>query len=292
MMYRPSAFAVDDVAILHGIIRQRVFATIAAVQGGAVAFAYAPVILDAANGPKGGIRFHLAIANPLAKLEDGDRVRIGLVAADAYVSPDWYRKTVTVPTWNYVAVEGEGAVRLASRGELRQMVVDLSAQEEEKLLPKAPWLIGKMPPERVEALLNGIVGFSLSFERLEGKFKLSQDKTTTDRDGVIAALETRGDAASMATAKAMRKDALVPARWFGENWNAPICCEQPPIPVPVGQRCSYCSRLITATDSGIVFNRTRPALVSPEKHQIFDFKCLMKLSDILPENEMDRLLPD
>ncbi|HEX4533409.1 MAG TPA: FMN-binding negative transcriptional regulator [Rhizomicrobium sp.] len=291
-MYRPSAFAVDDVAILHGVIRRRVFATIAAVQGGAVAFAYAPIILDAANGPKGGIRFHLAIANPLAKLEDGDRVRIGLVAADAYVSPDWYRKTVTVPTWNYIAVEGEGAVRRVSREDLRQMVVDLSAQEEEKLLPKPPWLIGKVSPERIEALLNGIVGFSLCFKTLAGKFKLSQDKTAADRDGVIAGLETRGDAASMATAKAMRKDALVPARWFGENWNAPICSEQPPIAVPVGQRCSYCSRPITAADSGIVFEPAASALASPAERQVFDFKCLIKLSDILPENEMDRLLPD
>jgi len=85
------------------------------------------------------------------------------------------------------------------------LVVDLSAQEEAKLLPKQPWLIDKVPPERAEALLNGIVGFSLSFERLEGKFKLSQDKKPEDFAGVIAGLEARGDAASMAVAAAMRK---------------------------------------------------------------------------------------
>jgi transcriptional regulator len=201
-MYRPSAFAVDDIGILHDVLRTRPFITLAAISGGAIAFAYAPVIVDTDNGAKGGIRFHLAIGNPLAKLEDGARVRISVVAEDAYVSPDWYRETVTVPTWNYIAVEGEGAVRRTSREELRQLVIDLSAQEEAKLLPKTPWLIDKVPPQRIETLLNGIVGFSLAFEILQGKFKLSQNKKPADIEGVIAALEARGDAASLA--KAMR----------------------------------------------------------------------------------------
>jgi transcriptional regulator len=204
-MYRPAAFAVDDVSLLHDVIQKRVFATIAAVRDGVVVFAYAPVVLDADAGPLGGVRFHLASGNPLAKMEDGARVLVSIMAEDAYVSPDWYRKIVTVPTWNYLAVEGEGAVRRTSREELRKLVIDLSAQEEEKLLPKAPWLIDKVPPQRVEALLNGIVGFSLPFERLQGKFKLSQDKSAEDIAGVIAGLEARGDAASMAVAKEMKK---------------------------------------------------------------------------------------
>jgi transcriptional regulator len=204
-MYRPSAFAVDDIPVLHDVIRQRVFATVVAIVDGAVTFAYAPLILDPQNGPRGGIRFHLAIGNALAKLEDGVRVWISAVGPDAYVSPDWYKSIVTVPTWNYIAVEGEGVVRRTSREELRQLVVDLSAQEEEKLLPKPLWLIDKVPSERREALLSGIAGFSLSFERLEGKFKLSQDKKPEDFAGAIAGLEGRGDAASMAVAAAMRR---------------------------------------------------------------------------------------
>ncbi|MGD0145098.1 MAG: FMN-binding negative transcriptional regulator, partial [Rhizomicrobium sp.] len=192
-MYRPGAFAVDDLSVLHDVIRQRVFATMAAVIDGAAVFAYAPVILDPQNGSLGGIRFHLAIGNALAKLADGARVWVGVMGPDAYVSPDWYKSIVTVPTWNYIAVEGDGVVRRMSREELRQLVIDLSAQEEEKLRPKTPWSIDKVPPARMEALLNGIVGFSLAFERLEGKFKLSQDKKPEDAEGVIAGLERRGD---------------------------------------------------------------------------------------------------
>jgi transcriptional regulator len=204
-MYRPGAFAIDDIAVLHAVIRERVFATIAANVGGAITFAYAPVVLDSGKMPRGSIRYHLAIGNALAKLENGARVSISVMGPDAYVSPDWYERIVTVPTWNYIAVEGEGTVRRTSRNELRQLVVDLSALEEEKLLPKPPWLIDKVPAQRQEALLNGIAGFSLAFERLEGKFKLSQDKMPEDFEGVIAGLEARGDAASLAVAAAMRR---------------------------------------------------------------------------------------
>ncbi|HEX3674307.1 MAG TPA: FMN-binding negative transcriptional regulator [Rhizomicrobium sp.] len=203
-MYRPSAFAVDDAAVLHAVLRERVFATVAASREGAVQFAYAPVVVDAQNGQLGGIRFHLALGNPLVALADGARVSISVMGADAYISPDWYREIVTVPTWNYMVVEGEGALRRLSREDLRKLVIDLSAQEEEKLVPKTPWLIGKVPPERTEALLNGIVGFSLAFERLQGKLKLSQDKKPVDFAGVLAGLEARGDPASLAVAAAMK----------------------------------------------------------------------------------------
>lgn len=203
-MYRPSAFAVDDVAVLHDVIRKRVFATFAAVVNGEVAFAYAPVVLDAGSG-EGAIRFHLAAGNPLAALKDGARVLASFMTSDAYISPDWYAQPVTVPTWNYVAVEGEGAVRRLSREELRQQIVDMSAQEEAKLLPKPPWQVDKVAAQRLEALLNGIVGFSLPFKSLLGKFKLSQNKSKEDFDGTIAGLEARGDAVSLAVAREMRK---------------------------------------------------------------------------------------
>lgn len=202
-MYRPPFFAVDNIAILHDVIRRRIFATVAAVHPSGVQFAYAPVLLDAV-GEKGTIRFHLARGNAMAGLADGARVAFSLVVADAYVSPDWYRSIVTVPTWNYIAVEAEGALRRATPDELRQLVIDLSAQEEARLAPKPPWTLDKVPRERVEALMNGIVGFAVELDRLEGKFKLSQDKKPDDMAGVIAGLGVRGDSASLAVAEAMK----------------------------------------------------------------------------------------
>jgi transcriptional regulator len=72
-------------------------------------------------------------------------------------------------------------------------------------MPKAPWKMGRVPPERLETLLTGIVGFELIFETLEGKAKLSQNRSEADVEGAILGLERRGDAASLAVAAAMRK---------------------------------------------------------------------------------------
>ncbi len=203
-MYRPKAFVVDDVAVLHRFIRERAFATIAVAKDGAVAFAYAPVVLDAA-GALGAVRFHLAKSNPVAGAMDGERMFFSFTGPDAYISPDWYVSQGMVPTWNYVAVEGEGRAHRLSDGELRALLVDLSAAQEDELLPKKPWTLDKVPPERLAALTSAIVGFSVAFETLEGKFKLSQDKKPDDFEGVIKGLEARDDPASAAVAHAMRK---------------------------------------------------------------------------------------
>ena len=65
--------------------------------------------------------------------------------------------------------------------------------------------MARVPPEQLEHLLTGIVGFELPFDSLEGKAKLSQNRALLDAEGVIAGLERRGDAASLAVAAAMRK---------------------------------------------------------------------------------------
>jgi transcriptional regulator len=203
-MYRPSAFAVDDIAKLHAFIRQRAFATIA-VAG--VHFAYAPLVL-AGNGALGRVRFHLARGNPVVALADGAVLHFSFLGVDAYVSPDWYESKGRVPTWNYMAVEGRGVARKLDGDGLRQLLVDLSAEQEEALRPKSPWTIDKVPQERMGGLLNAIDGFEVVFEKLEGKFKLSQNMPVEDVAGVIANLEARGDTASEAVAAEMRKSKI------------------------------------------------------------------------------------
>ncbi len=200
-MYRPRAFAVDDKDILRRFLRAHPFATLAAMVDGAVRLAHAPVIV----GEDGTARFHLERGNALSRLGDGARLRLSFLGADAYVSPDWYASAGLVPTWNYSVVEGEGAVRRLDDAGLRRLLVDLSAAAEDKLAPKAPWTIDKVPAARMAALLGAIVGFAVSFETLEGKFKLSQDKAPADFAGVLRGLDGRGDARSAAVAAAMRE---------------------------------------------------------------------------------------
>lgn len=202
-MYRPSAFSVDDMEVLHDVIRQRVFATLAVAHEGRVHLAYAPVVLTGEG--KGTLHFHLAANNRLAELADNAPLTVSFMGPDAFVSPDWYETLGRVPTWNYIAVEGIGTARQLSHAETLATLDELSTQEEQKLGPKVPWSLDRVPKELIESLLNGIVGFSLPLDTLEGKFKLSQDKSSADIDGVIAALEARGDAGSLAVATAMRR---------------------------------------------------------------------------------------
>jgi len=204
-MYRPAKFAVDDAATLHRVIRSHPFATIARSTNDSVEFAYAPVVIDSDKGPLGAVRFHLARANPLSELPDGAALSFSMIAGDAYVSPDWYETQGRVPTWNYMAVEGRGTVERLNGDGLRRLLIDLTAVEETKLLPKTPWTIDKVPEEKMGALMNAIVGFSLHFETLEGKFKLSQNVTPEDAEGVIRGMEQRGDPASLEIAAAMRR---------------------------------------------------------------------------------------
>ena len=202
-MYRPSAYAIDDPPLLHRVMRERSFATLSAVLNGELHFAYAPVAVDAHPPPLGCLRFHLARMNPMAEL-DGAEVHISFVVADAYVSPDWYETKGLVPTWNYIAAEARGRARALDERELRTLLVDLSAAAEEKLRPKEPWTLDKVPQARIAALLAAIRGFSLPLDRLEGKFKISQDKDPADIAGVIAGLEAQGDAASLGVARAIK----------------------------------------------------------------------------------------
>ena len=201
-MYRPRAFVVDDVAVLQDFIRERAFATVAIAMGGEIHFAYTPVVLDGEGF--GRIRFHLAKANPVCAGADGAALQFSFLGHDAYISPDWYASQGRVPTWNYMAVEAGGIARKLAHEELLRLLVDLSADQEARLLPKEPWLIGKVEPARLESLLDAIEGFEVPLEKVEGKFKLSQNMSAADIEGVVAELEGRTGARSHAIARAMK----------------------------------------------------------------------------------------
>ncbi len=207
-MYNPPHFAISDIATVHAFIRTNPFATLAANIDGEIHFAYVPVIVDAEPAPLGTAHFHFARANPMAGIADGTPLKLSILGAHAYVSPNWYETPDQVPTWNYMAVEGSGRVKRLSGPETLNYLERLAAQQEAALATKQPWTPEKVNPDRLKRLLSGIVGFQLSFDRLEGKAKLSQNKSQADIAGVIAALKDRGDAAGIAVAAAMQELSL------------------------------------------------------------------------------------
>jgi transcriptional regulator len=187
-MHPSTAFHVANEATLLAHLAAQPFCTIAAVVEGRPVVAHAPVIVR--PRPDGlALDFHLSRSNALAAaIGQGFRAVAVSLAADAYVSPDWYEDKDQVPTWNYVTVEAEGPVGPLDDIGLAALLDALSAQEEARLLPKRPWTRAKMSPGKFDRMLRGIVGARLVVERMEGTTKLSQNKAEADRAGVIAAL--------------------------------------------------------------------------------------------------------
>ena len=148
---------------------------------------------------------HIARANPqAADLDRGAEVLAIFPGPHAYVSPSWYAAGPAVPTWNYASVHAYGTARAISDREwLRDLVDRLSQRHEAR--EAAPWRMRDLPPAYLESMLGGIVGVEISVNRLEGKFKLSQNRPAGDRPRIVAALEQRADEGSRGVAFLMRK---------------------------------------------------------------------------------------
>jgi transcriptional regulator len=158
-----------------------------------------PFLLDRERGPRGTLSLHVAKANPHA----ADALAgAGMVAVfhgpHAYVSPAWYASPRNVPTWNYIAVHAYGTPRI-----IRDPVRLMEMLRRMTALHDRQWQLPQQA-EWAERMLSGIVGFDIEIERLEGKFKLSQNKTADDRKGVMEALALSADPAAVAIARHMR----------------------------------------------------------------------------------------
>jgi transcriptional regulator len=96
-----------------------------------------------------------------------------------------------VPTWNYVTIHAYGTVEFFNDPErLRNVVTRLTERQE---TPRAePWAVTDAPADFIDAMLKGIVGFTLPISRLEGKWKMSQNRPAEDRAGVVAGLQSDG----------------------------------------------------------------------------------------------------
>jgi len=149
---------------------------------------------------------HLARANPqLDDLATGGEALAIFQGPHAYVSPSWYNSGPAVPTWNYATVHAYGTPRtIADPDWLRDLVHRLTERHEARE-PAPPWRMQDLPDAYLASMLNGIVGLEIAIARLEGKFKLSQNRPAADRPRIIAALERREDADSRAVAQLMRQ---------------------------------------------------------------------------------------
>lgn len=193
-MYQPDHFRVTDLAQMHALIRARPLAALVSVGPVGLYATHLPTVLKD-DGPYGVIECHLARANPHWKdLAAGNEALMIFQGPEGYITPNWYPSKAdhgkVVPTWNYAVVHAYGRPEvMEDKDWLRRHVTELTVQQETN--EAKPWALSDAPESYIEVMLRGIIGFRFAITRLEGKWKMSQNRDVKDRDGVVRGLGTR-----------------------------------------------------------------------------------------------------
>lgn len=173
-MHPNPAFRAEDRARHIEFARDRAFGVLAISDDGAPLISHVPFLLSEDGAV---VDLHLVRSNPIVRMLHGPKeVRIAVQGPDGYVSPDWYGVADQVPTWNYVAVHLTGRLELRPQDELRDLLDRQSAFFEDRLLPKAPWVTGKMSDDALARMMRMIVPCRMQVEDIQGTWKLGQNK--------------------------------------------------------------------------------------------------------------------
>jgi transcriptional regulator len=203
-MYIPEAFRETRPQALHDLIRQNSFATVISHGADEIVASHLPILLDSERGPQGTLLGHMARANPQWRdFQDETEVLVIFTGPHAYISPSWYEAELSVPTWNYAAVHAYGVPRLVENGDELYAILETMVRTYESPLEK-PWTL-QPPDDYLSRMMNAIVGFEIRLTRLEGKLKLTQNRSAADQQRVVAALMHQGDPLGIEVAKLMQR---------------------------------------------------------------------------------------
>lgn len=197
-MYRPSLFREDRVEVQHALIRANPLGLLITAGAGGLIANPVPIVVDDDGTDYGTLRLHLARANPqVAELASVSECLVVFQGPQAYVTPTWYptkqASGKVVPTWNYATVHAWGTPTLIEDPAwLRRQIDDLTGLLED---PRpVPWQVDDAPAPFVAAQLRGIVGVEIPISRLEGKWKMSQNRPEVDKLGVVDGFREQGEA--------------------------------------------------------------------------------------------------
>lgn len=209
MLYNPPHFRQIDLAPLHAAIAAHGFATLVSNGPNGPVISHLPLLLDTSTNPTGRLIGHVARANPHWTVADVSLPSVAIFyGPDAYVSPNWYPSKAdtgkAVPTWNYSVIHAAGTLRVIDDPAwLRDAVTRLTNRHEAGRA--TPWQVSDAPEAYLSAQLRGIIGIELTLTSLEGKAKLSQNRSETDRAGVMDGLERERDGGSAGVLALMQK---------------------------------------------------------------------------------------
>lgn len=202
-MFQVAAFREERIDVMHALIRAHPLAVLVTNSNGALEANHLPLLIDPLPSPQGTLRGHVSRANPLwRQLHANDALAV-FQGPQVYVTPSWYpEKRVSgkvVPTWNYAVVHARGPLIMHDdRDWLRDLVSRLTDQQEAGL--PQPWAISDAPADYIERMLGAIVGIEIPISRIEGKWKVSQNRADADRAGVVDGLAQSADPQAQAMA--------------------------------------------------------------------------------------------
>jgi transcriptional regulator len=195
-MYQPAHFREDRLEVHHELIRQNPLGMLVSAGAGGLVANPIPFLVDETEGALGTLRCHIARANPQWKDLGGlAECLVIFQGADHYITPSWYATKAesgkVVPTWNYATVHVWGAPRIIEDPAWLRAQVDALTRSQEDTRPE-PWAVGDAPDSFVAAQLRGIVGIEIAIARIEGKWKVSQNRSPADQAGVRDGLASGG----------------------------------------------------------------------------------------------------
>jgi transcriptional regulator len=199
-MYQPAHHREDRLEVQHALIRAFPLGTLVTVGQSGMVANHVPFLIDSERSKLGTLRAHIARANPLwREVDPTAEALVVFQGAERYITPSWYetkRETgKVVPTWNYAVVHAYGPIKvIENQAWLRTQIEDLTRAHEGTRAE--PWAVSDAPESFVAAMARGIVGMEIEIARIEGKWKVSQNRPEADRRGVVEGLHGEGEPAA------------------------------------------------------------------------------------------------
>jgi transcriptional regulator len=204
-MYQPAHFREDRLAVQHALIRAVSLGLLITAGPGGLQANFIPFLVDGERSERGTLRAHLARANPqVQELAAVEECLVAFQGPQHYISPSLYptkRETgKVVPTWNYITVHAWGRPQVMDdAGWLRRQIDDLTNHREQS--SAAPWHVADAPEPFVAMQIKAIIGLEIPIARIEGKWKVSQNRPAVDQAGVIAGLRAGDEEAQTMAAE-------------------------------------------------------------------------------------------